>query len=99
MSYMTNVRLTRKQGDLLRLAESRSPMSIYQLAKAAKRPYRRVYDHVRALAAAGKVSLKEVVQNNRRATLVISTNLYYQRLMHLDDMYAAHVELSAGHRV
>ena len=98
MSYMTKDVLTRKQGALLALAESHSPMSIYQLAKAANRPYRRVYDHVRALAAAGKVSLKEVVQNNRRATLVISNNIYYQRLMHLDDMYAAYLELSAGHK-
>ena len=98
MSYMTNKGLTRKQGALLRLAESRSPMSIYQLAKAANRPYRRVYDHVRALAESGKVSLKEVVQNNRRTTLVIPTNIYYQRLMHLDEMYAAHVELSTGHK-
>lgn len=99
MSYMTNEGLTRKQGILLALAESRSPMSIYQLAKAAKRPYRRVYDHVRALAAIGKVSLKDVVRNNRRATLVISNNIYYQRLMHLDDMHAAYYELSAGHKV
>lgn len=96
---MTNDVLTRKQGALLALAERHSPMSIYQLAKAANRPYRRVYDHVRTLAEAGKVSLKEVVQNNRRATLVISNNIYYQRLMHLDEMYATHYELSTGHRM
>lgn len=73
-------------------------MSIYQLAKVARRPYRRVHDHVRDLAASGKVTLKSVLQNNRRATLVISNNVYYQRLMNLDDMYAAYRELSGGRR-
>ncbi len=71
-------------------------MSIYQLAKAAHRPYRRVHDHIQQLAAMGKVSLQGVVRNNRRATLVIPNNIYYQRLMRLDDMYAAYRELSTG---
>ena len=44
----------------------------------------------------GRVSLKDVVRNNRRATLVIPNNIYYQRLMHLDELYAAYRELSAG---
>ena len=93
---MTNRNLTRKQGALLALAEGRSPMSIYQLAKVANRPYRRVHDHIHQLAAMGRVSLKDVVRNNRRATLVIPNNIYYQRLMHLDELYAAYRELSAG---
>lgn len=95
MSYMTNMKLTRKQGALLAVAESHSPMSIYQLAKGVGRPYRRVHDHIHQLAAMDMVSLKDVVQNNRRATLVIPNNIYYQRLMHLDELYAAYRELSA----
>lgn len=98
MSYMTNEGMTRKQMALLALIEARSPMSIYQLAKAAGRPYRRVHDHVRELAASGRVTLKTVRQNNRRATLVVSNNVYHRRLMHLDEMYAAYRELSGGSR-
>lgn len=90
---MTNEMLTRKQRELLTLTERREPLTIYQLARAVGRPYRRVHDHVKRLAALGLVTLKQTTINNRNATLVISNDLYYQRLLRLDDMYAAQCEL------
>jgi predicted transcriptional regulator len=93
MSYMTNKGLTRKQNELLKQMHQDMPLTIYQLAKAVGRPYRRVHDHVKQFAAMGLVTLKQATINNRKATLVISNNIYYQRLLHLDDMYAAHREL------
>lgn len=95
MSYMTKVKLTRKQRELLAQAELQEPQTIYALANMLGRPYRRVHDHVQQLAAMGLVSLKQKKINNRNATLVISNDIYYQRRLRLDDMYAAHLELSA----
>lgn len=92
---MTKVKLTRKQRELLARAELQEPQTIYALANMLGRPYRRVYDHVQQLAAMGLVSLKQKKINNRNATLVISNDIYYQRLLRLDDMYAAHLELNA----
>ncbi|MFQ5581581.1 MAG: hypothetical protein ACE5F3_03015 [Mariprofundaceae bacterium] len=91
---MTNNRLTRKQRELLTQAQQQEPVTIYQLAKAVGRPYRRVHDHVKEFAAMGLVTLKQTTINNRHATLVISNDIYYQRLLRLDDMYAAHRELA-----
>lgn len=94
MSYMTKSVLTKKQEELLKQAERHDPVTIYQLAKAVGRPYRRVYDNVQMFAQMGLVTLEKIRMNNRAATLVISNDIYYQRLRRLDDMYAAYLELS-----
>lgn len=95
MSYMTKTKLTSKKRELLMQAELQEPMTIYALASMLGRPYRRVHDHVQQLAVMGLLTLKQQKINNRNATLVISNDIYYQRLLRLDDMYAAHLELSA----
>ncbi len=92
---MTKQGLTNKQRELLELVERREPVVIYQLAKDIGRPYRRVYDNVQKFVEKGLVELKRVKINNRDALLVISNDIYYQRLRRLDDMYAAYIELSA----
>lgn len=94
MSYMTKVMLTKKQKVLLTQAERKNPVTIYQLAKDVGRPYRRVHDNVHKFAEMGLVTLEKVVVNNRNATLVISNDIYYQRLRRLDDMYDAYLDLS-----
>jgi hypothetical protein len=48
----------------------RSGVTIYALARRLGRPYRRVHDAVRRLAAEGAVRVEPAVRNNRRATLV-----------------------------
>jgi DNA-binding MarR family transcriptional regulator len=95
MTYMTNIRLTRKQMALLTKAEQQEPVTIYQLAKDVGRPYRRVYDNVQKFVEKGLVELERVKINNRDALKVISSNPYYQRLIGLDDMYATALDLSA----
>jgi predicted nucleotidyltransferase len=48
----------------------RSGVTIYGLARALRRPYRRVFDAVKRLAAEGALRVEPVARNNRRATLV-----------------------------
>jgi predicted transcriptional regulator len=90
---MTLSRITRKRKQLISSLLGTEPMCIYQLAKALGRPYRRVHDCVKDLAAGGQVTLRSTTRNNRRATLVISNDPYYQRLLRLDDMYLTFAEL------
>jgi len=85
MSYMTKIRLTRKQAELLAQAERQEPVTIYQLAKDIGRPYRRVHDNVQKFAEMGLVRLEKVKLNNRDATWVISNDVHYQRLLRLND--------------
>lgn len=98
MSYMTKDGLTKKQRDLLVLSERQEPVTIYQLAKKAGRPYRRVYDNVQKFVEMGLVELERVKVNNRDALKVTSSNPCYQRLVRLDDMYTASLELSASEK-
>jgi predicted transcriptional regulator len=90
---MTFTRSSSKRKDLERSILRCSPTCIYQLAKNVGRPYRRVHDQVHALAEAGLVTLQPVLRNNRKTTLVISNDPYYQRLQRLDDLYDAGKEL------
>ena len=96
MSYMQNTKITNKQKALLSLVETGGPISIYRLAKAASRPYRRVHDHVYQLAAMGKVCLEPGRGNKRRVALVYPNNIYYQRLKQLDDLYSTYISLNPG---
>jgi len=73
--------------------ENDNPRSIYALARAASRPYRRVHDHVHALAKLGLVTLEETRRQNRRTLLVISNDPCYQRLLRLDDLFDARQEI------
>ena len=93
MAYMT--KMTRRKSELLALIEQSPAMSIYQLAQTCGRNYRRVYDHVQQLAAAGYVRIRSDIRNGRRVSLVES--IYHQRLRRLDDLYAFKVK--AGLRV
>jgi len=84
MSYMT--KMTRRKRELLAVIERSPPLSIYELAKQCGRNYRRVFDHVRELAAAGHVRIRPAVRNGRRVSMV--EGICHQRLRRLDDLYA-----------
>jgi len=94
---MTN--LTRKQLELLSLVLRNEPQSIYQLAKKASRPYRRVYDHVQRLVELGFVQLQEKQINNRRSLMVVPCDPCYHRLLHLDELYRAWRVLSPANQL
>lgn len=74
--------------------EKSPPMSIYQLASRCGRNYRRVFDHVRELAAAGLVHIRSDVRNGRQVSIVES--IYQQRLQRLDDMFMFKAEIDAA---
>lgn len=67
----------------------RAGVTIYGLARKLGRPYRRVFDAVRRLAAEGAVRLEPAMRNNRRATLVrVRQQPHRERLVlpaHLSD--------------
>ncbi len=92
MAYMT--KMTRRKSELLALIEQSPAMSIYQLAQTCGRNYRRVYDHVQQLAAAGHVRIRSDIRNGRRVSIVES--IYHQRLRRLDDLYAFKVKADAA---
>lgn len=89
MSYMT-----KKKRELLQLIERHDVMSIYALARLAGRNYRRVYDHVRELAATGQVSIRRNTRNGRQVCLV--EHPCAQRLRRLDELYAFRREIDAA---
>ena len=77
MSYMTertsarNAAVHEKRARLLAAVRAqRGGVTIYGLARRLGRPYRRVFDAVRRLAAEGVLLVEPVARNNRRATLV-----------------------------
>lgn len=77
MSYMTDRAFATgaaargKRAQLLAAVRAqRSGVTIYGLARMLGRPYRRVFDAVRRLAAEGALRVEPVARNNRRATLV-----------------------------
>lgn len=92
MAYMT--KMTRKKRELLALIEREQALPIYQLARLTGRNYRRVYDHVQELAAAGLVGLRQEQRNGRKSCIVESA--CQQRLNRLNDMYAFQVGLRAA---
>ncbi|MES0371008.1 MAG: hypothetical protein ABUK11_01910 [Mariprofundaceae bacterium] len=98
MSYMTKDGLTKKQKALLQLVEQREAVVIYQLAKDAGRSYRRVYDNIQMFVEKEFVELERVKINNRNALKVRSLNPYYQRLIRLDEMYEAALNLSLSEK-
>lgn len=75
MSYMTaTARATGRHAVLLRtVRRRRAGLTIYGLAQALGRPYRRVFDAVHRLAADGALRLQRATRGNRRATLVFPT--------------------------
>ncbi len=64
-------------------------MTIYGLARTLGRPYRRVHDSVRRLAAEGTLRLEAFARNNRRAMLVTAASARPHRTVippaHLSD--------------
>lgn len=85
MSYMTEhasasgTSRRDKRARLLGAVRARpSGITIYGLARTLGRPYRRVHDAVRRLAAEGALSLEPVARNNRRATLVTAASAVRQ---------------------
>jgi len=91
MAYMT--KMTRRKTELLAAIEKSPPLSIYQLTNHCGRNYRRVFDHVKELAAAGLVNVRPEIRNGRQVSIVES--IYQQRLQRLDDMFAFKVEIDA----
>ncbi|EAU55282.1 hypothetical protein AL013_09275 [Mariprofundus ferrooxydans] len=91
MAYMT--KLTRRQKELLAEIEQSRPMSIYALARHSGRNYRRVFDHVKQLAAAGLVDISPQVRNGRQVSIVES--IYQQRMRRLDEIFAFKVKIDA----
>ena len=79
---------------MLEQIERLPAMSIYQLARTCGRNYRRVFDHVKDLAAAGLVHIRSTVSNGRQVSMVES--VYHQRLQRLDDLYAFKEEIDAA---
>ena len=92
MAYMTKI--TRRKSELLAVIEASTPLPIYQLANQTGRNYRRVFDHVKELAAAGLVNIRPDTRNGRKASIVES--IYQQRLQRLDDMFAFKVSIDAA---
>jgi len=92
MAYMT--KMTRRKTELLAEIEKSPPLSIYQLANQCGRNYRRVFDHVKELAAAGLVNVRPDVRNGRKVCIVES--IYQQRLQRLDEMFAFKAGLDAA---
>lgn len=86
--------MTRKKAQLLAEIEQSPPLSIYQLAKQCGRNYRRVYDHVQELAAAGHVNIRPAIRDGRKVSVVES--VYLQRLQRLDDMFSFKREINAA---
>ena len=76
------------------MIEQQQALPIYQLAQQTGRNYRRVYDHVQELAAAGLVSVRQEQHQGRRRSMVESR--YQQRLNRLNDMYAFQEGLRAA---
>lgn len=74
MSYMTiSVRASARRKALPRaLRRRRGGLTIYGLAQALGRPYRRVFDAVHRLAAEGALRLERASRGNRRATLLFA---------------------------
>lgn len=79
MSYMTqraprpetaNTVRARREALLAAVRVRRAGVTIYGLARQLGRPYRRVFESVKRLAAEGAVRVEPVLRNNRRATLV-----------------------------
>jgi len=91
MAYMT--KMTQRKSALLAEIEKYPPLSIYQLARHIGRNYRRVFDHVKELAAAGLVNIHPDVCNGRRVSMVES--MAWQRLQRLDEMFAFKAEIDA----
>lgn len=72
---MTNeVRASERRKALLGKVRRRGGLTIYALAQALGRPYRRVFDAVQRLAAEGKLTLERDTGHNRRATLVFAAS-------------------------
>lgn len=92
------VKLTKKQRELLALAERQAPQTIEQLAKMANLPCLRVYNHVRQLEVMGLVRLEQSSLNDRQVVLVVPTDPCYLRLIHLDEMYRAWCRLSLANQ-
>jgi len=92
MAYMT--KMTQRKTELLAEIEKSPPLSIYQLAQQCGRNYRRVFDHVKELAAAGLVNVRSDIRNGRQVSIVES--IYQQRLQRLDDMFAFKEEINAA---
>ncbi|WP_157821282.1 MarR family transcriptional regulator [Mariprofundus ferrinatatus] len=87
-------KMTRRKSELLAVIEASPPLPIYQLANQTGRNYRRVFDHVKELAAAGLISIRPAIRNGRKVSIVES--IYQQRLQRLDDMFAFKVSIDAA---
>ncbi|MFQ5518851.1 MAG: MarR family transcriptional regulator [Mariprofundus sp.] len=87
-------KMTTKKKELLETIEYSPPLSIYQLAGQTGRNYRRVFDHVKQLAAAGLVEIYPDTRNGRQVSIVAS--IYHQRLKRLDALFAFKLEIDAA---
>jgi len=86
--------MTPRKGELLEVVDRSPALSIYALAKEAGRNYRRVYDHVQELAAAGLLTVRPEVRNGRRVSMV--EGVVHQRLRRLDELFAFKAEIDAA---
>lgn len=70
MTYMSYP-LTAKQSELLAFLDGAGSVAgIYHLSKALTRQYRRVFDDVGKLKAAGLLTVTPIVENGRRVNLI-----------------------------
>jgi len=66
--------LTKKQKETYNIVtQYPAPLSMYELAKVAKRHYRRVYDDINALSQHHLLSKKRTKRNNRKVDLIAVT--------------------------
>lgn len=75
---LANTARARREALLAAVRVRRAGVTIYGLARQLGRPYRRVFESVKRLAAEGAVRVEPVLRNNRRATLV-SAPLSHER--------------------
>ncbi len=86
--------MTRCKRELLEVVDRSPSLSIYALAKRTGRNYRRVFDHVKELAAAGLLTIHPAVHNGRRVSMV--EGVVHQRLRRLDELFAFKEEIDAA---
>jgi len=76
---LANTARARREALLAAVRLRRAGVTIYGLALQLGRPYRRVFESVKRLAAEGAVRVEPVLRNNRRATLVSAAPLSHAR--------------------
>jgi hypothetical protein len=83
---------SRKQAALLRYIEKAGEVhGVYELAQSLGRPYKRVLEHVRVLAAVGLLDLEKQIANGRVVTLIRARNRRKQPVLSYSRVWSSPV--------